>query len=182
MVLEGEKGPQLENKFWGNRQMLIFRRDGTDFWLLWWAMKSLSFRLHHLEATAIPELRSCVLSWKGGKWVTPLAFKPVDLRNISLEISPLSPSFCLFKQFYSKEDTGVQILLLTVLGGRKCVFLLLVSLFYQPFIFEGTATRSLEMPWSKILVVPFLLDHVWSPRSSFPLTYPHFLRYQGRSK
>lgn len=68
--------------------------------------------------------------------MTPLAFKPVDLRSISLEISPLSRSFCLFKQLYSKKDTGVQILLLTVLGGRKCVFLSLVSLFYQPLYFR----------------------------------------------
>lgn len=50
------------------------------------------------------------------------------------------------------------------------------------FIFEGIATCSLGTPWAKILVVPFLLDHVWSHKSSFPLTYPHFPGYQGRSK
>lgn len=58
----------------------------------------------------------------------------------------MSHSFCLVKQFYSKKDPGVQILLLTVLGGGKCVFLLVLSLFYQPLIVEGMATCSSGMP------------------------------------
>lgn len=141
MVAEGEKNPHLKNRFWGNRQTLIFRIDISDFWLLEWAIKYL-FPFAPSESHSYPWTASCKLlaihllyPGKEKSKLTPLAFKPVDLRNILLKIRPLSHSFWLFKQFYSKKDTGVQILLLTVLGGRNYVFPSLVGLFYQPLYF-----------------------------------------------
>lgn len=168
-MVEGKKN-HLENRFWGNRQTLIFRIDISDFWLLRWAIKSFLFSLCTMWSTRC-ELPAIHLPRPGEKSkLTPLAFKPADLRDILLEIRPLSRFIWLFKQFYSKKDIGVQILLLTVLGGRNCVFLSLVSLFYQALDFRRDCNVLVgsTLRWNKSLVVPFLLDHFGSPKSFLP--------------